>query len=64
MVHASSLDGFVERPTDCGCGSGITLNPAKCKLGLSTVEYVRLTIDKDSKLSQYNTIFLIFIKLS
>ena len=50
MVHATSLDEYVERLRSVFHRfrkSGITLNPAKCKLGLSQVEYVGHTIDKD-----------------
>jgi hypothetical protein len=50
MIHAPTLDIFLKRLrlvfqrfSDCG----ITLNPAKCKIGLSQVEYVGHTINKD-----------------
>jgi hypothetical protein len=50
MIHASSLDSFLKRLrqvflrfSECG----ITLNPLKCKIGLTTVEYVGHTIDKN-----------------
>ena len=50
MVHATTLDEFVTRLKEVFLqfrSCGITLNPAKCKLGLSVVEYVGHTIDKD-----------------
>jgi len=50
MVHASSLEEFLERLEDVFTrfsNSGITLNPSKCKLGLSQVEYVGHTIDEN-----------------
>ena len=49
MVHASSLEEFLERLEDVFTrfsNNGITLNPSKCKLGLSQVEYVGHTIDE------------------
>ena len=50
MVHASSIEEFLERLRlvfHRFQQSGITLNPAKCMLGLTSVEYVGHTIDKD-----------------
>ena len=50
MVHASSLEEFLERLEEVFTrfgNSGITLNPSKCKLGLSQVEYVGHTIDEN-----------------
>ena len=50
MVHASSLEEFLERLEDVFTRfskNGITLNPSKCKLGLSQVEYVGHTIDEN-----------------
>ena len=49
MVHASSLEEFLERLEEVFTrfrNSGITLNPSKCKLGLTQVEYVGHTIDE------------------
>jgi hypothetical protein len=50
LVHAQSLDQFLERLREVFerfRNSGIFLNPSKCKLGLTQVEYVGHTIDKD-----------------
>ena len=50
MVHASTIDEFLERLRlvfHRFQQSDITLNPAKCSLGLTSVEYVGHTIDKD-----------------
>ena len=50
MVHADSIELFIERLEEVFRrfkGAGITLNPAKCKIGLQQVEYVGHTIDKD-----------------
>lgn len=50
MVHASSLEEFLERLEEVFTrfrNSGITLNPSKCKLGLTQVEYVGHTIDEN-----------------
>ena len=50
MVHASSLEEFLERLEEVFkrfSYSGITLNPSKCKLGLTRVEYVGHTIDEN-----------------
>ena len=50
MVHAPTLDTFVKRLRQVFLrfrDSGLTLNPDKCKIGLSSVEYVGHTIDKD-----------------
>ena len=50
MVHASSMEEFLQRLEEVFerfRASGITLNPSKCKLGISQVEYVGHTIDKD-----------------
>jgi hypothetical protein len=50
MIHAPTLDIFLKRLrlvfqrfSDCG----ITLNPAKCKIGLSMVEFCGHTINED-----------------
>jgi len=50
MIHAPTLDIFLkrlrlvfQRLSDCN----ITLNPAKCKIGLPKVEYVGHTINED-----------------
>ena len=50
MVHADSIESFIDRLRlvfHRFRNAGITLNPAKCKIGLSQVEYVGHTIDKD-----------------
>jgi hypothetical protein len=50
MVHASSMDEYLDRLRTVFLrfrNSGITLNPSKCKLGLSQVEYVGHTIDSE-----------------
>ena len=50
MVHANSVVEFLSRLEEVFTrfrGSGISLNPSKCKLGISQVEYVGHTIDKD-----------------
>ena len=50
MVHANSVEEFLSRLEEVFTrfrDSGITLNPSKCKLGISQVEYVGHTIDKD-----------------
>jgi hypothetical protein len=50
LVHASSMNEYLERLRTVFLrfrNSGITLNPSKCKLGLSQVEYVGHTIDSD-----------------
>ena len=50
MVHASSIDEYLDRLRTVFLrfrNSGITLNPSKCKLGLSQVEYVGHTIDSE-----------------
>ena len=50
MVHANSVEEFLSRLEEVFTrfrGSGITLNPSKCRLGISQVEYVGHTIDKD-----------------
>ena len=50
MIHADSLDTYLKRLRQVFLrfrASNITLNPAKCKLGLASVEYVGHTIDKN-----------------
>ena len=50
MVHASSTEEYLARLRTVFLrfrSSGITLNPEKCKLGLSQVEYVGHTIDDE-----------------
>ena len=49
MIHAPTLATYLKRLRQIFLRfreSGITLNPAKCKLGLASVEYVGHTIDK------------------
>ena len=50
MIHAPTLDVFLKRLRQVFLRfreRGITLNPLKCKIGLSEVEYVGHTINKD-----------------
>ena len=50
MVHANTLEEYISRLRDVFLrfrNSSITLNPSKCKLGLTQVEYVGHTIDED-----------------
>ena len=50
MVHAQTMDEFLDKLRTVFLRfrhSNITLNPAKCKLGLSEVEYVGHTINAD-----------------
>ena len=50
IVHAPSIDEFIEKLAmvfQRFRNSGVTLNPAKCNIGLTSVEYVGHTIDKD-----------------
>jgi hypothetical protein len=50
MIHAPTLDLYLKRLRQVFLRFreyGITLNPAKCKLGLSKVEYVGHTIDRN-----------------
>ena len=50
MVHANTWEQFLERLRTVFLrfrDSGVTLNPSKCILGLSQVEYVGHTISKD-----------------
>ena len=50
MIHATTEDEYIDRLRTVFVrfrDSNITLNPSKCKLGLSQVEYVGHTINKD-----------------
>ena len=50
MVHASNSEEYLERLREVFLrfrNSSITLNPSKCKLGLSQVEYVGHTVDEN-----------------
>ena len=50
MVHADSIESFIDRLRSVFHrfrDADITLNPAKCVIGKSQVEYVGHTIDKD-----------------
>ena len=49
IVHANTLEEFLERLETVFTrfsNSGVTLNPSKCKLGLTQVEYVGHTMDE------------------
>ena len=50
MVHANTLEEYISRLRDVFLrfrNSSITLNPSKCKLGLTQVEYVGHTVDEN-----------------
>ena len=50
LVHAQTFDEFIDRLRSVFRRfreKGITLNPAKCRIGLKSVEFVGHTIDKD-----------------
>ena len=50
IVHAKSVDEYIGNLREVFSrfrNSGLTLNPSKCQLGLTQVEYVGHTIDSD-----------------